>query len=296
MTPRELRELYHRGQNVLAELRRESGTVSSRDIELAYDLQAGSYVALMRQTEMAVLKDDYAGEVVRVLRSLGGPEELLEAGVGEATTLSGVLEHLGPAPAWGFDLSWSRLAVARRWLQERGLGAALVTGDLFRIPFADNAIDIVYTSHSIEPNRGGELAIISELLRVARRYLVLLEPGYELASDEARARMDHHGYCRALVEAARAAGGEVVRHELFPVRLNPMNPTALTVVRKPDPGERPAQVLACPRFRTPLEDLGEVFYSPEALAVYPVIGGIPCLRIENAITASGYPRFIPKSR
>ena len=31
-----------------------------------------------------------------------------------------------------------------------------------------------------------------------------------------------------------------------------------------------------------------MLYSDEALVVYPIIGGIPCLRIENGIYASKY--------
>jgi ubiquinone/menaquinone biosynthesis C-methylase UbiE len=34
--------------------------------------------------------------------------------------------------------------------------ADLVVADLFHIPFADNSVDVVYTSHSLEPNGGRE--------------------------------------------------------------------------------------------------------------------------------------------
>ena len=54
------------------------------------------------------------------------------------------------------------------------------------------------TIHPIEPNRGREEAILSELLRVARRALVMIEPSYETASAEARARMERLGYVRGL--------------------------------------------------------------------------------------------------
>ena len=62
----------------------------------------------------------------------------------------------------------------------------------------------------------------------------------------------------------------------------------MTVIRKETTASPPAQLLACPRFKTPLKEIGGMLYSPEALAVYPVIGGIPCLRVENAILASKY--------
>lgn len=43
---------------------------------------------------------------------------------------------------------------------------------------------------------------IRELMRVARRAVVLVEPIYELANSEAQARMHTHGYVRGLKETA----------------------------------------------------------------------------------------------
>lgn len=157
---------------------------------------------------------------------------------------------------------------------------------------ADNSIDVVYTSHSIEPNGGYEEPILRELFRITRKFLILLEPGYEIAGDEARRRMEAHGYCRNLKGTAESLGYRVLEHKLFPLTANPLNPTALTIIQKDATGEPPSHILACPRFKTPLEELGGMLFSPEALLVYPVVGGIPCLRIENGIVASKYKEVV----
>ncbi|MGC8667667.1 MAG: methyltransferase domain-containing protein [Chthonomonadales bacterium] len=141
----------------------------------------------------------------------------MESGVGEATTLSGVLRGLqSEVSSFGFDLSWSRVAYAKRWLHSQGVfDTTLCTGNLLHIPFADNSIDVVHTSHSIEPNGGNEEPILQELFRVTRRFLILLEPGYELADDEAKRRMDSHGYCKNLKGIAQSLGYDVLEHRLF---------------------------------------------------------------------------------
>jgi uncharacterized protein YbaR (Trm112 family) len=274
-------------------MREERGLQSNTPeiIEVAYDLQTGNYIRAVSDPEYARLQTGRAQALAGAILSLCRPASILEAGVGEATTLSAVVREMGHADfdLCGFDLSWSRVAFARRWLAQKGLAkATLCTGDLLHIPFAENAVDVVFTSCAIESNRGREEPILRELYRVARRFVVLLEPAYELGGDEARKRMDSHGYCRNLTGTAKALGYPVLDHRLVPFPTNPLHPVALTVIRKEAAAPSPAERLACPRFKTPLQDLGGMLFSPEALSVYPVIGGIPCLRIENAILASKY--------
>jgi ubiquinone/menaquinone biosynthesis C-methylase UbiE len=291
-TPCELKSLYEQGKNINALLREEKGLQHNTDeiIEISYDLQTGSYIAAMENAEMVEFKRDYTAGISKTILSLCEPMSILEAGVGEATTLSGVLQHLkDDVRSFGFDLSWSRVAYAKRWLQRQGMfNTTLCTGNLFHIPFADNSIDLVYTSHSIEPNGGNEQPILQELFRVTRKFLILLEPGYELANDEARRRMDSHGYCKNMKGIAESMGYDVLKHNLFPFTANPLNPTAITIIKKDDQTIPSSYILACPKFKTPLEEIGSMLFSPEALVVYPIVGGIPCLRIENGIFASKY--------
>jgi ubiquinone/menaquinone biosynthesis C-methylase UbiE len=83
---------------------------------------------------------------------------ILEAGCGEATTLAGILQQLssGGGCKLGFDISWSRCAEGLDWLSENGVSARLFVADLFDIPLEDQTVDVVYTSHSVEPNGGRE--------------------------------------------------------------------------------------------------------------------------------------------
>jgi ubiquinone/menaquinone biosynthesis C-methylase UbiE len=303
LTPRILKWLYREGKNISSILREEYKTQNNTEeiIEISYDLQAGSYINLMQNEQIRQHKQEYAAEIARTFLALCNPSSILEAGVGEATTLSEVLKSCDEKAirAYGFDLCWSRVAYAKCWLQQQSLdNVMLCTGDLFHIPFLDNSVDVVYTSHTIEPNRGGEAAILQELYRVTKKYLILLEPGYELASEQARERMDRYGYCRNLVGTAKEFEWEVVEHKLFPHTINPLNPTALTIIREKSSEEAFSDqevadhIFACPQFKVPLRKIGASFFSPEALCVYPVLADIPCLRTKNAITASYYPDIV----
>ena len=214
--------------------------------------------------------------------------------MGEGTTLSFVLRALAPRSiaAHGFDLSWSRIATCRDWLSAEGSAdCTLSVASLLHQPYADNSFDLVYTSHTVEPNGGREAEVLRELYRVSSRYLVLLEPGYELASDEARARMERLGYCRNLPGVATDLGMKVVRHELFAHSVNPLNPTALTIIAKEPSAATATPRFACPQFGDPLHPKAGAFFSSASLRAYPMLGGIPCLRPQDGVVASAFERL-----
>ncbi len=296
MTPKDLKEAYLRGENIIDLLKFHSGSQFNTEeiIETSYDLQHGSYVKALNDPANYSHKVDYGASIAAEISSLTSVQSILEPGVGEGTTLSFVLKALRPEPiqAHGFDISWSRIANCRKWLSDQHCNDPFLSlASILQTPYADNSFDVVYTSHTIEPNGGNELPILTELFRIASRYLILLEPGYELAGDEARERMRRLGYCTGLVGHAEALGMKVIKHELFPHTSNPLNPTAITVIAK-NPGAAPATPqLVCSRYLTPIRDEGDALISPDSLRAYPKIKGIPCLRPDDAIIASAYQEF-----
>ena len=297
MHPSELKAAFDRGENITDLLRREtrSETNTEEIIETAYDLQTGSYVNALGDPAFREYKEKHGKAIADILMTLvddGG--SVLEPGVGEGTTLSFVMKYCGSSfdHFHGFDISWSRIAKCREWLSSEGFDDAFFSvASIFHAPYADNSFDIVYTSHTIEPNGGREVPILKELFRIASRYLVLLEPGYELATPEAQQRMARLGYVRGLKEHANSLGMKVLRHELFGLTSNPLNPTAITVIEK-EPGRNRAQPqLTCPRHGDPIVEHLDSLYSPKSMRAYPKILGIPCLRIEDGVLASRYDAY-----
>ena len=288
---RGMRNVYSRGGNAMAYARKvlknESGegTNSLTATLVAYDLQAGSYTRYARENAEQHAKWclQLANLVAPFLPDGGS---ILEVGVGEATTLCGVRSALGGCrQAYGFDISWSRISTANSWLREHEQQGCLFVGDLFNIPLASGSIDVVYTSHSIEPNGGREKEALSECLRVARKAVVLVEPIYELASAEAQARMRAHGYIRGLHETAVTLGAQILEYRLLDHSINPLNPSGvLTLVKTQEP--RSDNVWRCPLTGCMLEEGEYGFFAREVGVVYPVLNGIPMLRAEHAVIAS----------
>lgn len=126
-----------------------------------------------------------------------------------------------------------------------------------------------------------------ELYRITSKYLILLEPSYEFASEEAKKRMDEHGYVRNLYSTSKELGYDVIEHRLFDLSINPLNPTGLIIIKKglesdvKDP-------LCCPITKTGISKIKGSYFSEESLIVYPVIDDIPCLLPENGIVATKF--------
>ena len=288
---KKIKELFDSGANVMEYFRNlnNSRNNSIESIKISYDLQAGTYIETYKNNRAFV--DLYTGAIAELIEGLGNHQSVLEAGVGEATTLANVIEKMKnpPAAACGFDISWSRINYAKAFARSKNVNDNwLFTGDLFHIPLKDNCIDIVYTSHSIEPNGGREKEALQELYRIASRYLVLLEPAYELASEEAKARMEHHGYVRGLKSTAEDLGYKVAEYRLFDHIINPLNPTGLIVIEKNAAANPVQPQFVCPITGGIMERSGDCFYAAESLMAYPIIGGVPCLLAENGILASGF--------
>ena len=189
---REICALFDRGENVVEWINSREGAEhnSTTAIMYAYDSQAGNYTRQLDNRRTRDLKDTIGQYLAAILDGLA-PDSLLEAGTGEATSLVPILRHLKKKPAHvlGFDLSLSRLLFARKNLTASGNNdAVLFAAKSDRIPLLSASVDVVLTIHALEPNHGYEDVILAELLRVARRRLVLVEPSYEMASPGSRAR------------------------------------------------------------------------------------------------------------
>jgi ubiquinone/menaquinone biosynthesis C-methylase UbiE len=286
-------EIYKNGENITSHLKNLSNSErnNTEDILISYDFQAGSYIRYVKENKEYI--DKYSQAIVNSIDKLWSYESILEIGVGESTTLANVLLKISQKKeVYGFDLSRSRVKYGETYIKELWLekqhNINLFTWDLFNIPLQDNSIDIIYTSHSIEPNGGKEKEALEELYRITGKYLILLEPSYPFASEEGKERMKKHGYITKLHDTAKELGYEIIEYRLFDLYANPLNPTELIVIKKGSTGEKNTTPFICPNTKTALYKKADCYFSPEWLIAYPILGWIPCLLKENGIVATKY--------
>ena len=201
-----IKQLYtEENVNIMNFLKQECNESSNdiADILISYDFQAGTYIKAFYNNQQFYF--DYLKPLAKIIDETGvNCKSLLDCGTGEGTVLTPLLkmiehkfEHVGAV-----DISWSRIKNAQLFSKKfynNWDKVDFAVGDMFNLPCADNSFDIVFTHHAIEPNGGKEKQILSELYRVANKYLILVEPAYDLVdNDKIRRRMEEHGYINNL--------------------------------------------------------------------------------------------------
>lgn len=299
----EARRAYGRGENVTLHLQQQLGVSGNTPdiIEMAYDLQAGSYVAFAK--DHRAMLDNYTAEMAGILVPYLAPgAAILDVGCGELTALTHLVNRLDVhrGPLMAFDISWSRLFVGQSYASSQMKPDAyqrlsLFTADMHEIPLPDKSIDVVISSHALEPNHGRERELLREILRVARRHVVLFEPSYELNSAEGRARMEKLGYVRGLQVTALELGAKVIDVTLLTNIANPLNPTAAFILEPPSDTARSGNdlIFCDPGSNSGLIKRGAYLFSPERGVSYPIIEDIPILRSSAAVLTSALANEIP---
>lgn len=293
------RRVYADGGNVTEYLKKQSGSLENDSdiIEIAYDLQAGSYI---RQVEAdydkaLVLVDELAGLLAPHVSS---EKSLLDVGAGELTTTSMLASHpaINVRQIYAFDISWSRLYEGlefwNKLLARRSVKLVPFVADAGKVPLATNSIDVVMSNHALEPNGGNLKLILRELFRVCRDTLVLFEPSYELNSDEGRERMDRLGYVKGIEAAVSELDGCLIDRVPITNIGQRLNPTACHIIKPPADHQCPdidfggSAPFSVPGTDFPLV-LNDGFYvSAETGLAFPAMKSIPVLKSNSAILAT----------
>lgn len=309
----EIKEIYSQDINIQKYFRDKNGTAKNdiNSILYSYDYQAGSYTS--QYYEDKIVEDLYIldGKKVNMTRRQWGdlygkyvaeelnalhPQNVLEVGTGEATSLCDIILNMQEGIQFsGIELSLSRLLYAQRFAKDKKVDINFAMGDMFALPYLDNAFDVVLMIHCLESNTGREEEALKELLRVANKYVVLLEPSYELGNEETKKRIKDLGYIDDLNGTIEKLKLKAIKNELFRMTTYNNN-TAITILEKEkknqedslQPNQSHAAAYACPKCKAGLHQHEEAYFCPECFSLYPIIQKIPVLNANHAILCSKY--------
>ncbi len=302
-----LKELYDNNVNIMQYLRdkKNSNENDSTAILTSYDMQAGSYVKNIEENKIGTyyngskkelsakeyqkIKFDFIAQKFNEYIYIYDKQlTLLEAGTGEATSLVPLIQNLPRNINYlGFDISLSRIQVGNKFCKKHTVAPQLFCADMLNIPLADNSIDIVFTSHAIEPNTNKELEVLSELYRISSQYLILIEPSYELGNEETRKNIEKHCYIRKLKQAIEQLNCEILFHDLLPASTY-TNMSEMFILKKNNIITKNNTNFVCPQCKNNLILHNNNYFCEHCLTVYPILNNIPDLNINHCILFSQY--------
>lgn len=197
-----LRKAYDQGINLTNLISSWGIPIDFEIISIIYDFQSGTYTENSNKNPAYI--NAFTSEIVDTFCNFIEAEmTVLDCGTGEGTTIIPILKKLGMRSGYGIDASISRVLWAQRNAAAAGINLNLAVSDLGQLPLNNNAVDVVVTVHALEPNHGREAELIKELGRVARRFMFLIEPDFEKASNRQKERMMKLGYVRGLDDAIK---------------------------------------------------------------------------------------------
>lgn len=292
-----VKNAYLEGGNVTELLRNQIGIKenSPEIIEIAYDLQAGSYIDFINTNySKATL---YINEIANILSPhINNCHTILDVGCGELTTLSLLINSIKikPKKIYAFDISFSRackgIQYARKVMQFNLNDFNVFTADIASVPLLNKSIDITISNHALEPNGGRLVELMLELFRVTRKKIILFEPCYEISTMEGKLRMDALGYIKGIDHVVEGLGGKVVDKIIINNPINPLNQTVAFIIVPPDSDElhesNNKDIFSTPGGNYQLIRRDNFYYTPVAGLVYPIILNIPVLKNDNLVLAT----------
>jgi ubiquinone/menaquinone biosynthesis C-methylase UbiE/uncharacterized protein YbaR (Trm112 family) len=294
----DLQKMYDEGKNI-TKILKSSGYNSEKSIEIAYDLQSGSYIEQAKRNKKQI--NAWAKEIAKIIQPyIDNNQMILDCGTGEATTFIHFLNYLSipPKKALAFDLSLSRVRLGEHYAQKNtryNEKLVFFCASMEDIPLPKSSIDLVLTFHALEPNHGREKILIKELFRVSKSYVMLFEPCYEYNSDEGKKRMQQLGYIRNIDKTISSLRGVIEKKIPMKNISNPLNPTYCWIIKVPKELSISKIVketdgsytsFECPISKQKLQYKNGYLWSKEGMYAYPSIDGIPFLKKENAIVYS----------
>ena len=227
-------------------------------------------------------------------------DSLLDIGTGELTTLSHLIRRLEnkPKEVFAFDISWSRIYKGITYAKDvMGVDYKLLkpfVADISEIPLLDKSINITTSSYALEPNGGKLKELLGELFRVTIDKLVLVEPCFEINTEEGKQRMERLGYIKNIDGAVEELGGKLIEKIIIKNISNPLNPTVCFIIIppplvkeiSPNKSDIKSGIFSVPGTNIPLKEVEDYYFSNQVGLCYPTLKSIPILKSNASILAS----------
>ena len=159
---KELKQVFCNGDNIISYLRQKQKDDFNliKAIEIAYDLQSGSYIDHFNNNhELWNTRFSEYEKILKQYIKIG--DNVLDCGTGEMINLYGIFDKnlLKNMKIYCFDISLSRILYGRKFLNKNASPELInsivpFVADINAIPLMNKSMDVIFSMHGLEPNYG----------------------------------------------------------------------------------------------------------------------------------------------
>jgi ubiquinone/menaquinone biosynthesis C-methylase UbiE len=273
---KKLKKLLKKKKNIYLFLKKNTNLKNHIITKLSYDAQTGSYIKLHGKRNLSKILDPVINEIKKFKKI----KTILDFGTGEMTSLAYIMNNLSNKILfYANDISLSRLIAGQKYIRKnldkkRLKNLNIFCTNHFKLPFEDNSIDLVTTVQSIEPNNTYKKKLLTELIRVAKKGLVLMEPHYELSDEKSKKRMIKFGYIKnfeRLIKSYKIPYSIIKKKYHY----NRLNPNSIFVIIKKNINNLNYKTLYVdPESRSRLDRESNYYYCAKNFKLFPIIDNI----------------------
>lgn len=284
-----LQNKYKKKRNIQLYLKKNKFT-HGEIIKLAYDTQSGSYINFFKNLNEKQKDKVYYPFVEAINKEFKNIKNILDFGCGELTTSLYIFNNLRNKIKKYFanDLSFNRLLLGSNELKKKLSKNNFNKFEIFcnsdyNLPFKDNAIDLVITIHSLEPNNQIKIKIINELFRVSKFGIAMMEPHYEIGSITQKNRMKKFGYIKGIknILKRKRVNFKIIKKDFH---LNNNNKSSIFIIKKIKKIKKNQQIrYVDPITKTKLTKNENILFSKNSLRAFPIVNNISLFNHDSQI-------------
>lgn len=181
--------------------------------------------------ELKVVMSDYVRnchlELISEKIRKSGAKSVLEVGCGTTVNLVLLSEKHPDVRFHGIDYVPERIQEGRKYFGDRLDAIELAQGDVSKLAFEDEAIDLVYSIHCLEQCERIIKDALDNMLRVARKAVVMIEPDAINSTLAQKQFLKQHDYLRSIDKHLRNRDGWDFTHTRLETYFNPLNRSGL---------------------------------------------------------------------
>jgi ubiquinone/menaquinone biosynthesis C-methylase UbiE len=246
---------------------------------MSYNLQSGTYLKQFKKNFL-IYKKVY-NPFIQELKKIN-INSILDFGTGELTILNYIRSKLKKNIIYyGCDLSFNRMFLGKKYFKSK---INLFCNSDYRLPFGDNSIDVIMTTHALETNDFHIKKFLNEFYRVSRKAVIMLEPHYEIADKLSKLRMNKFKYLRNIEKNIKKLKLKysIVRQKYH---VNKKNPASIFIIKKNFKNRKNSKKINYinPYTKDALMKLDDFYYDYKNKYLFPTVDNIVIFDVKKTI-------------